>query len=353
MTVATARRYRVAFNALALQPQGTGVQTYVRELLRALALETDADLTAVVRRDAVDQLPGGIRATIRRPARGILGLLQGARALGPADLVHGLDVHVPARHRTATVVTIHDLSAYDVPWAFPRRRLAAVRAATSHAMRQADEVIAVSGFTADRIMSEFGRKAHVTPLAASPRFSPPDPESVGVVRRRYNLPPTFVLYVGAIEPRKDIDSLTRACEIASVPLVVAGRTRGSTFTNRRARVLGYVPDSDLPALYGAAAVMAYPSVYEGFGLPPLEAMACGTPVVAYRVPALIEVLSEAAMLTTPKNPENLAHAITTLLRDPARRDAQIQAGKGRAAALTWAASATATRRVYADLGVRV
>src|SRR5579872_918924 len=266
------RRTRIEFNALALQPQGTGVQTYVRELLRALARQTDAELSAVVRRDAVEQLPYGITASIRRPARGILGVLQGARALGPADLVHGLDVHIPVRHRTATVVTIHDLSAYDVPGTFSsRRRLIAVRAATRHAVRHADAVIAVSRFTADRIMSRFGREAHVTMLAASPRLAPPDPATVDTIRRRYNLPPTFVLYVGALEPRKDIDSLTRACRLAAVPLVIAGRVRGTTDVHRRAQVLGYVPDTDLPALYGAAAVMAYPSAYEGFGLPPLEA----------------------------------------------------------------------------------
>jgi glycosyltransferase involved in cell wall biosynthesis len=218
-------------------------------------------------------------------------------------------------------------------------------------MRYADAIIADSGFTADRIRSRFGREAHVTSLAPPSRFVPPEPSHVNAVRRRYDLPSDFVLYVGAIEPRKDTATLALACEIAKIPLIIAGRIRKPSQPPRGARVLGYVADSDLAALYGAATVMAYPSVYEGFGLPPLEAMACGTPVVAYRIPALLEVVGDAAMLTTPHNPDELAAALATVRVDHDHREALVAAGRTRVAELSWAFTAAATRVVYRDLGV--
>jgi len=344
-------RCRVVFNALALQPQGTGVQTYARELLAALVPEINADLAAVVRSDAVDQLPRGVSPRLRWPGRGVLNLLQGARGLGPADLVHGLDVQIPARHKAPAVVTVHDLAVCDVPWAFSRRWVVGIRAAIGHAMRHADAVIADSTFTADRIHDLYGREAIVIPLAPSSRLVRPKSDEISAVRRRYDLPSRFVLYVGTIEPRKDTVTLARACQRARLPLILAGRLRRSSRPPSEGRMLGYVPESDLPALYGAASVTAYPSVYEGFGLPPLEAMACAVPVVAYRIPPVEEVVADAAVLTTPRDVDELAAALTAVVADEERRASLIRAGLAQVSRFNWAATAASTVRVYRSLDI--
>jgi len=169
------------------------------------------------------------------------------------------------------------------------------------------------------------------------------------VRLRYDLPSRFVLCVATIEPRKDVATLATACRDVGVPLVIAGAARTTAPTG--AHLLGYVPRSHLPALYGAATVVAYPSIYEGFGLPPVEAMACGAPVVAFRIPPLEESLGDAAVLTPPGDAVELATALRDLLADDEGRRQLAHAGLVRAGALSWSATASATAAAYRHLGV--
>ncbi|HUC37233.1 MAG TPA: glycosyltransferase family 1 protein [Acidimicrobiales bacterium] len=342
---------RLAFNALALQPEGSGVQTYVRELLRSLSVELDAHLVAAVRSDATDQLPAIVEARVRPPARGVRRFLEGARSIGPADLVHGLDASVPIQRKVPMVVTVHDLAVYDVPWAFRRSWVLGTRAVMAHAMRRADEVIAVSEFTAERARSRFGRSAKVIAEAPSASLGPPGDAEIEEVRGRYGLPRQFVLYVGTVEPRKDVATLSRACRELEVPLAIAGRVGHLFQIPLGAQALGYVPETDLAALYGAATAVAYPSVYEGFGLPPLEAMACGAPVVAYSIPPIREVVGDAALLTAPHDEQQLASALRSLLFDEDLRSALSEAGLARSAELTWDAAAAATANVYRSIGI--
>jgi glycosyltransferase involved in cell wall biosynthesis len=169
------------------------------------------------------------------------------------------------------------------------------------------------------------------------------------VRQNYDLPARFVLCVATVEPRKDVATLAAACRAIGVPLMLAGRS--STAAPLGARLLGYVPRSHLAALYGAATVVAYPSLYEGFGLPPVEAMACGAPVVAYAIAPLVELLGGAASLTRPRDASQLAEALRLLFNDDEHRRALASAGMARAATLSWKASAAATAEVYRGLGV--
>jgi glycosyltransferase involved in cell wall biosynthesis len=165
----------------------------------------------------------------------------------------------------------------------------------------------------------------------------------------YDLPDRFVLCVATIEPRKDVATLATACRDAGVPLVIAGAARAAAPAG--AQLLGYVPRTHLPPLYGAATVVAYPSIYEGFGLPPVEAMACGAPVVAFRIPPLEESLADAAVLTAPGDAAELADALRALFGDDDRRRELAITGRARAGNLRWSDTASATAAVYRRLGV--
>jgi len=345
----------IAFNALALQPQGCGVQLYVRSLLGALvgdlAEELRVDAVATVFEDAAGELPPGVRAVVR-PGQGTLArIVEGRRGMPGAALVHGLDVQVP-RSRPGgvpSVSTVHDLAVFDVPWTFSRRYATAQRRIMRHAARHAEAVVVDSAFTAERLRRRLSRRAHVVPLAAPADMAPAPPEERERVRAERGLPGRFVLYVGRTEPRKDVATVAVACRAAGAPLVIAGRAPARPVAG--AVHLGYVPRERLAALYGAATVVAYPSTYEGFGLPPLEAMACGAPVLAYDIPPLRETVAGAAELVAPGDEDALVSALRRLLHDDDQRADLARRGRRRAGGRTWADVARATAAVYRTLGV--
>ena len=343
---------RIALNALALRPDGSGVQTYIRELLHQLVPRVAAELVAGVQAPAAGELPAGVAPLLRPPSAGVRRTAGGLRSLGPADLVHGLDVDLPLRPRAPTVATVHDLAVFDVPWAFSRLRAKGEQLTMAQSLRRADAVVAVSAFTAERVRCRFGRDAVVTPLAPAGDMAPPTPRQVEQVRGAHGLATPFVLQVGTVEPRKDVATLAAACRRACVPLVLAGAAPPGR-APAGARLLGYVPRAQLAALYGAATVVAYASRYEGFGLPPLEAMACGAPVVASRVASLSEVLGDGAELVPPGDVDALASVLGALVVDADRRAALAASGRRVAEGYSWAATAEATADVYRSLGVAV
>lgn len=339
-------RPNIALNALALGPGGSGVQTYIRELLHQLPSAADAQFVAAVQANAAGDLRPEVKAILRTPSRGVRRALAGFRSLGPADLVHGLDVDLPLFPRAPTVATVHDLSVFDVPWAFSRWRARNERLLVRQALRRADLLITMSDFTAARVHARFGREAAVIPLAPAPDMRPAAAGKVAAARDLYGLPKRFVLQVGTIEPRKDVAGLASACRSAGVPLVLAGGTAWGGAVPPGALSLGYVPRDVLPALYGAATVVAYCSKYEGFGLPPLDAMACGAAVVASRVASLPEVLGDAACLVEPGDGDVLAGTLRRLFADDEERVALGLAASKRAAGFSWLATALGTVAVY-------
>lgn len=345
-------RTRIGLTALALRPAGSGVQTYIRELLGALPAAIDADLVVSVQADAVDQLPSVVEPRVTPVAAGVRRAVLALRAPQDVALVHGLDVALPVRSRVPTVATVHDLSVFDVPWSFRRRQVVGRRMQLRHAARTADVLIADSEFTAERIRDRLGRDATVIPLAPASEYRPPTAEDVARLRLRYRVPERFVLHVGTTDPRKDVPTLAAACRAAGLPLVLAGAGRSfASGLDERVQRLGYVPGGDLPTLYGAATVVAYTSRYEGFGLPPLEAMACGAPVIASAIAPLRETLGGAAEFVPPQDVDTLADVLRQLWADESRRTALAGAGLARARRFSWDTTAHRTADIYRSLGI--
>lgn len=327
------------------------MQTYIRELLNEMPrLLPDAELTAVVQSDAMSELPSGLSAMRRPVANGSVRAVMGAAPVTSCDLFHGLDVDIPIATSATTVATIHDLSVIDMPMASSRWRAFGETRLVRNALRRTDVLLAVSDFTAARIEEVCGRRAYVVGLAPASWARRPSMEAVTAVRTKYQLPERFVLQVGTVEPRKNVHLVAEAAKQLDIPCVLAGAGSVGPSAPPTALGLGYVDVADLPGLYAAATATAYASRYEGYGLPPIEAMACGGAVVASAVGALPEVVGDGAMLVRSQDLDDWVSALRPVLFDAETRK-QLSANAIAATAdLSWERTAAETIDVYRRSG---
>lgn len=278
------------------------------------------------------------------------------RATGPVDVCHATAL-VPAPSKSPLVVTVHDLAFLRTPERFSRHGARVMTASLHRIRRRADLVLCSSRATLDDVAKAGidGERLRHVPLGVDVR--PARPDDVGRVRSRYLLPERFVLFVGTVEPRKNLVRLAAAVSMLDdpLPLVVAGTDGwgGAQADVVRAdaevRFLGFVPPEELAGLYSAATVFAYPSEWEGFGLPVAEAMAQGTPVVTSTGTSTEEVAAGAAVLVDPLDTADIARGLSDAL---AGRDRLSAAGRVRAAELTWTATAAATAAAYREVAGR-
>lgn len=365
------RRDIVAFDVTPLEvDRRAGISHHVADLLEALVARRDRWRYALVASRRIrGSVPAGTlgQVGLRLPSRWLW--LQCVaplviRRLG-ATLSHYTNSLAPVLAPRPFVITVHDMSLFLHASTQPGRSVLLVRRLMPAAIRRAAAVLVPSESTRRDVAVVTGvdpARIHVTQAGVAARYRlVTDAAELGRVRRTYNLPDDFLLAVGTIEPRKNLERLIDAFTLVRArgvhePLVVVGQL-GWKYTRLLDRVrapdaqgavrlIGYVADDDMPALYTLARGLVFPSLYEGFGLPILEAMACGTPVLTSNRSAMSEVAGSAAMLVDPHDVATMADAIQTLARDEPHREALREAGLARAAEFPWSRAAEATVRIY-------
>ena len=372
---------RVGLDGYPLSEPRTGVGHYTLELARALALISPEDEFELVSpapfdpdaQGEIDRANLPNLRTVNPNASSIpghwwsMGLPLYARKAG-FDVFHGTNFDVPLWKRGRSVVTIHDLSALLHPDKHRARMVRRARLRLPLVVRAADQIItpteSVKREVCQRLSVKAGRVTAI-PLAARAAFRPSQFAQTVTIRKQLGVEDDFLLFVGTLEPRKNLGTLLKAfaqilAESSFRPqLVIAGgegwlMDESLAFMKKvaiadRLCLTGYLKDDELCALYSSCKAFIYPSVYEGFGLPPLEAMACGAPVIAGRIPALQETLGSAALLVEPLDVEALAKAIAGLLHDESRRNTLASAGQQQAAKFSWERTARLTLDVYRKL----
>lgn len=342
---------------------GRGVGSYARGLLGGLVdVGFDSNLTLLLD-VAFDEpaLPAGRYqlAGSRRRYHGSLAAYEDAVALGSdlarlkPDVYHAVDFRLPGRAPCPLAVTVHDL----IPWAWGGSLMRGERVRYwlgRRFLKRADAVIAVSEATAADAVRLGGvqqERIHVVSEAADPAFAP-RPGAAARVKERWGLDPGYLLFVGALDARKDPPALLRAAAAArevkpSIQLVIAGEPgRQAPASMGAALMIGRVTTPELADLYTGAGCLLFPSRYEGFGLPCLEAMACGCPVASYHNSSLPEVVGDAGRLVDDGDAEALGKAAAAMASDP---EPWRRAGLQRARSFSWAKAARETISVYKSL----
>lgn len=368
---------RVGLNGHLLNLAGNyrsaGINWYIYHLMRGLADQSEFDYRFFVAdRRATDHFDSRLICRSSWPTQNPLVRILWEQLVQPAalkheriDLLHALAFAGPVAMTIPWVVTIYDLTFLRFPQLFNWANRTYLDFSVRRSVRKADRIIAISENTKRDLVAQYGAEAGkitVVYCGTDPAFKTPTPEAVQDLRVRRGLPDRMVLFVGTIEPRKNVAGLIRAFgrarRSAKLPhhLVLVG-ARGWKHADVDSAVeaeglagvvqfAGYVPQDELPLWYRAAELFVYPTRYEGFGLPPLEAMASGTPVVTTAVASIPEVVADAAILVSPNDEPALAEAIVQGLSDRTRREEMMARGRAQAERFSWPQAARETAQVY-------
>jgi glycosyltransferase involved in cell wall biosynthesis len=351
-----------------------GVSRFTEEMVRALQRrDTGADYSVFVNDTArggfTDSAHMRFRYT-RLPAIKPIVRIAWEQAILPVlaarlDVLHCPVNVLPLATPCPAVLTIHDLTFLRYPERFKAERRGYLSALTRLSASRAAKIMTDSAHTKRDVMELLqvaGEKIEVVYPGLSQEFHPLPESELAAFRQRQGLPDEFILFVGTLEPRKNLDLLIQAYALLGArrlndwPLVIAG-AKGWMFEQIFAEVErngladkvifpGYVALEDLPHWYGAATVFVYPSLYEGFGLPPLEAMACGTPVIVSDASSLPEVVGDAGARVDPQRAEDLADTLAEVLQSKAKQEQMASAGLRQAASFTWDRAADQIARIY-------
>jgi glycosyltransferase involved in cell wall biosynthesis len=363
------RRLRVGIDGRALTSPAAGVRRYARELLRALvALGEDVDLIAIGGDSAA--VPYGVSHVEEQPhpptnlGWSLVGLPQAAQR-ARLDVLHAPAYTAPLWGTAPVVLTIHDVSYARHPEWYPYRRDVVRRAFYRRSARRARLVLTDSAFSGSEIAAAYGitrERIAVIPLGVDARFSPSFSGNGCELPQEVSGP--FVLHVGDLHERRNLATVVDAViaarrhfgGAAAVSLVLAGVDRGvgdglcaiaaEADVPEAVIRLGPVSEDLLLSLYRCATALVYPSLYEGFGLPTLEAMACGTPVIASRAASIPEVVGDAGILLDPTDVAAWTDAIVNIVNDDDRRSEMRSRGLARATEFTWARTARQTLEAY-------
>ena len=357
---------RIIYDLRTLEPRMHGMARYGLELLRAMLDQGGEDLgfgVLVRDRQAAGLLPNDPRVlamVCNFAPYGLLSQLLLPKVLGQfqAQMYHCTFYAPPVRFGGRTLVTIHDLIHLRFPEHHGLKHRLFYRWVTGPAARKAAAVFTVSQHSKRDIVELLGvepRRVVVTPNGVGPAFRPLAQDGRAAAAAELGLPAGFILGVGNPKPHKNLAALVQAHRLLLArmgsslpPLVLVGikpGELGGLQSGPGLHLLPHLDDVGLAAAYGLATAVVIPSLYEGFGLPALEALACGAPLIASDRASLPEVVGRAGVLCPPE-PEALAQALEGLLNDPARRAALAQAGPAQAARFSWSEAARATLKTY-------
>lgn len=362
-----------AVNAHLLSPvpgyRQAGVSSYIDQLLQRLLRASDDRWTVYAPkgvREILDPPPNTRVYPSRLPTTNPLARILWEQLVAPLVLLRDrpaaifcpLNV-IPLVARCPAVVTVHDLAFLRFPERFRPAKRRYLTALTRASVRRAAHVLTVSEFTRQEVISLLGvepDKVTATPNGRDERLGSLPAEAVAAFRNERQLPDQFLLFLGTLEPRKNLTTLLRAYAAArpslDMPLVVAGG-KGWLYEpifalvdelglREQVRFAGFVPRDELGLWYNAATALVYPSLYEGFGLPPLEALQCGTPVITSNTSSLPEVVNDAAVTVDPTDVDALARALTRIAADAELRAELRERGPNQAARFSWERTAAGT-----------
>lgn len=346
---------KVACELSALVKPRAGIRIYVEQLLAALRAHRDLRLLGYLPSGTP---PEGVETRVGRGLTRRIPLLwfqfEGMRAiLADEPDVFWTGLYTVPRSivsRVPVVVTVHDVMWKIMPETMRlRTRLASV-ARARFAIENADRIVAVSRATADDVLRHYRvdpAKVRVIHSGVNPAYRPVQP---GDAPRRYGLGDRYAIFVGTVEPRKNLERVLKTWNVPiDLAIVGAKGWKTSRLYRSGAKFLGYVPDEDLCRLYSGAEFFVFPSLYEGFGLPVLEAMACGCPVLTSNVSSLPEVAGDAALLVDPRDDRAMGRAFERLSEDRALRDRLRAAGLERAGGFSWKRTAEAYAGLFREL----